>query len=84
VNEQPERYLIAHVREALASDPRVAELNVEVAVAGRKVFLTGTVATPRKQEAVTEVVAELLPEYEIHNETSVPELAAPGAPEELS
>ena len=83
MTEHPERYLVAHVREALASDPRVGELNVEVAVAGRKVFLTGTVATLGHQEAVTEVVAELLPDHEIYNETSVAELAAPGAAEEL-
>lgn len=80
---EPERYLVAHVREALASDPRVAELNVDVAVAGRKIFLTGTVATTGHREAVSEVVGELLPDYEIFNETSAPDLAAPGEPEEL-
>jgi osmotically-inducible protein OsmY len=84
VSEQPERYLVAHVREALASHPRVAELNVDVAVAGRKVFLTGVVATLGHRAAVGDVVAELLPDYEVHNETTVPDLAAPGEPEELS
>lgn len=83
MSEQPASYLVAHVREALASDPRVAELNVEVAVAGRKVFLTGNVATSGHRQAVAEVVAELLPDYEIYNETTVPELGAPGEPEEL-
>jgi hypothetical protein len=82
--DEPKSYLVAHVREALARDPRVNELHVEVTVAGRRIFLTGEVGTEQRKRAVTEVVGELLPEYEVHNETSVPPVDEPGEPEELS
>ena len=82
--DEPKSYLVAHVREALARDGRVNELNVDVTVAGRRVFLTGEVSTEQRKRAVTDVVRELLPEYEIRNETSVAPIGEPGEPEELS
>ncbi len=39
-------YPITRVREALAKDSRVNELNVEIKVEGRKVFVSGCVASP--------------------------------------
>ena len=82
--EEPKAYLVAHVREALARDARVNELHVDVTVAGKRVFLTGEVTTEDRRRAVTDVVRELLPEYEVHNETSVPRLDEPGDAEELA
>jgi hypothetical protein len=82
--DEPKSYVVAHVREALARDGRVNELNVDVTVAGRGVFLTGEVATEERRRAITDVVRELIPEYEIHNETSVALVAEPGEPEHLS
>jgi osmotically-inducible protein OsmY len=61
----------------------VNELHVDVTVAGRRVFLTGEVTTEERKRAVTDVVRDLLPDYEVHNETSVPRVDEPGAPEEL-
>ena len=68
---EPKHYLVGRVREALATDPRVNELTIQVTLAGNKVFLSGTVATPERREAITAVVGELLPEHEVHNETTV-------------
>ncbi len=82
--QEPKHYVIGHVREALARDPRANELNVDVAVTGRRVFLTGEVASNAHKRAVTDVVRELLPDYEVHNETTVPAGDEPGEPEELS
>ena len=80
---QPDAYVVAHVREALASDPRTNELHVEVTLAGNRIFLTGEVASDESRRAVAEVVEELAPDREVRNETSVPPLAAPEEPEEL-
>ncbi|MDQ3898055.1 MAG: BON domain-containing protein [Actinomycetota bacterium] len=68
---EPEDYTIQRVRDALATDERVGEMGVHVQVVAGKVFLTGQVATPQRQEAVGVVAAEVLPEYEVHNQTVV-------------
>ena len=68
---EPEDYAIQRLREALAADERVAEMGVQVRMAAGKVFLTGQVATPERQQAVGAVAAEVLPDYEVHNETVV-------------
>ncbi|HEV2810220.1 MAG TPA: BON domain-containing protein [Acidimicrobiales bacterium] len=66
---EPEDYAIQRLRDALATDDRVAEMGVQVRVVAGKVFLTGQVATPERQQAVGAVASEVLPEYEVHNET---------------
>jgi hypothetical protein len=76
---QPRHDLVARVREAVASDPRAAELDVHVTVAGRKIFLTGSVATPERREAVATVAQEALPGHEVENLIQVVELARAGA-----
>ena len=74
---EPEDYAIERVRDALAADERVAEMGVEVRIAAGKVFLTGQVPTEERQQAVGVVASEVLPEYEVHNETVVTELGDP-------
>ena len=74
----PSDYLVGHVEEALACDPRVNEQGLHVAIAGGKVFVTGTVSTTERFAAVDEVVGELLPDFDLHNEATVadyPELS---------
>jgi hypothetical protein len=73
--DEPKHYVIAHVREALACDRRVNELEIEIAVTGNKVFLSGDVATPVRKQAISEVVQECLPRHEIYNEVTVTQLA---------
>jgi hypothetical protein len=64
-------YLIAHVHEALGRDPRVAELELDVHVAGRTVVVAGAVASEEERRAVTDVLVELLPDHRVVNETEV-------------
>ena len=71
---EPEDYAIQRLRDALASDERVAEMGLEVRIAAGKVFLTGQVPTEERRQAVGVVAGEVLPEYEIHNETIVTEV----------
>ena len=68
---EPEDYAVQRLREALATDDRVAEMGVQVRVVAGKVFLTGQVATDERREAVGVVATEVLPDYEVHNETVV-------------
>lgn len=82
--DDPKHYLLAHVREALAQDPRVNDLNIQVNVAGKKLFLTGTVPTQERCKTIATVVRELLPDYEVHNELTVQSFEATGEMEKLS
>jgi osmotically-inducible protein OsmY len=72
---EPPAYQAERVRAALASDARVNELGIIVTITGGKVFLTGVVATPERQRSVSIIVAEVLPEYEIHNDVTVHDLS---------
>jgi hypothetical protein len=71
---EPEDYAVQRLRDALAADERVAEMGVQVRIAAGKVFLTGQVPTEERRRAVGVVAGEVLPEYEVHNETVVTEL----------
>lgn len=70
--------LVARVREAIAADPRAAELDVHATVAGRKVFLTGNVSTPERRDAVVRVAQEALPGHEVQDLIQVMDLSRAG------
>ena len=80
----PSDYLVGHVEEALACDPRVNEQGLHVAIAAGKVFVTGTVSTSERLDGVAAVVAELLPDFELHNEATVADYPEMGDEELLS
>jgi len=81
---EPAAYLVERLREALAHDPRVAELGISVTVSGDAVLLTGYVATPERKAAVTEVVEPLLEGRTLHNGVTVATLAEVDTREELA
>jgi hypothetical protein len=82
--EEPGEYLEAHVAEALATDERVSTLGIEVAIRGNDVFLSGEVGTIERKQAVGEVVAELLPDHAVHNDTSASDFPPAAGVEDLS
>ena len=84
MTEEPKQYVIERVHRALAEDPRIGELNVDVTLAGGRVFLMGDVPTQERKDAIGDVVGELLPEHEVCNETTVAVLAPAGDPEDIS
>ncbi len=55
-------YRAEHLRAALAADPRVHELGLDVAVLGDTIVLRGTVATEAMRAAVGEVAREFAPD----------------------
>lgn len=73
----PPEYVADHIVDALVADPRVQELGLRVSVRGGTVFVSGTVSTPARREAVPAVVHEVLPACEVRNDTVVVDLSAP-------
>lgn len=63
------QYLVGHLKQVLAEDPRTNLLDARVRVVGTRVFLAGCVESAVRRQAVEEVVRESLPpEFEIINE----------------
>ena len=68
---EPDHYVTERIRSALAEDARVNELELEVSMAGGKVFVSGSVPSEERRVAVADVVREVVPDLEVQNETSV-------------
>jgi osmotically-inducible protein OsmY len=83
VTERPD-YLPEHIREKLIHDPRVAEQDLKVDVKEHRVLLGGNVSTIQLRDAITQVARELLPGYEIVNETTVVPATEPEDEEPVS
>ena len=77
----PEAYLVERIREALAHDPNVAELGIQVRVTADMVFLTGDVASPERREAVRSVVEPLVDGRTVRNGITVVPVAQAGVEE---
>jgi hypothetical protein len=82
-------YLVQHIQDALASDPRARELGVDAQILGERVVLTGTVATPDLRSAVGEVVGEVVGReadspLEVVNDLAVMPRGDDGSVEELA
>lgn len=69
--DAPVDYLVGHVEEALACDPRVSENGLHVTISAPRVFVDGTVSTHARFDAVEAVVLELLPGWTVCNQASV-------------
>ncbi len=80
---EPPHYQVQRIREALAHDPRVGELELEVSIRAGKVLVAGAVPSPEVQQGITEVVKEVLPHLEVHNQTSVAHYGTPEEEERL-
>ena len=83
MSERPD-YLPERIREQLFHDPRVAEQDLKVDVKEHRVLLGGNVSSLQLQHTITEVARELLPGYEIINETTVVPATEPEGEEPVS
>jgi hypothetical protein len=83
VSQRPD-YLPERIRERLIHDPRVAEQDLRVDIQEHRAVLGGNVATPQIRETITEVARELLPDYQIVNETTVVPASEPDREESVS
>lgn len=75
----PVDYLVGHVEEALACDPRVNEPGLHVTIQSQRVYVDGTVTTKGRHGAVAQVVGELLPGWEVCNQAVVADFPEPVA-----
>ncbi len=67
-------YLGAHLEEAIATDPRVAEQGVHVDVVAGALVVSGTVSTPNRRGAIALIARETVPDVTVRNEVRVVEL----------
>lgn len=81
----PPEYLVGHIEDALARDPRVNEQGLRVAVVGPgpTVVVTGTAVAPHDEHAIEEVVHELLPGAEVRDETTIADYPEDAVAEEV-
>lgn len=84
MNQQIPPYDLATLQQALAQDPRTAELGVEAHVRGDHVFLEGTVGTEERKKAIGEIAARVLAGVPVHNDLQVEHPQAPDTEEELT
>lgn len=77
------QYLVAAIRERLAHDELLAALDLGVRVVDRDVFVTGTVTTDARLEALTALLAECLPAHVVHLHVTVLHPHSPSSAEEI-
>jgi hypothetical protein len=70
-------YRAERVRKAIASEPGVCELGIEVEIVGERVVLRGTVTSERRREQVLALVVRLCPDLEFDDEIRVEVLRDP-------
>jgi len=81
---EPKQYVVEHIRDALAQDPRVSELDVQVKLVGDRIFVKGTVPVAARRDAITTVLREMFgDDAPIHNEVSVVAPVERSEPEHL-
>jgi hypothetical protein len=77
-------YRLQHVRNALATDPRVGELELDIELVGERCFVRGFVASEDRRHAIAEVIGELVPDVAVVDETTLMDFPAPDRSELLS
>ncbi len=77
-------YVAERARQALATDPRVSDLDVTVTLVRDGAFVRGSATSPEQVEAIGEVLAEQLPERRVTNEVHVVAVDEPAGAEELA
>ncbi|QFZ18067.1 BON domain-containing protein [Saccharothrix syringae] len=80
---EPEQYLSARLRRALAEDPRTTEQGVRVTVRGDHVLLSGSVATAERRSALEAVIHDVAPGLTVLDDVKVVSVDAPAGREEL-
>lgn len=76
-------YVVPHLRQILAEDPRTNELDVQIEQSGDIILLRGEVPTPERKAAAEQVSREVCPEFKIENQMKVSHYEAPVGSEEV-
>lgn len=83
MTDESPQYRVAHVRRALAEDPRTAEMGVRVNVRGDHVHLSGEVTTEQRRAELETVLAEVAPDVVVSNDVRIADTREPARREEL-
>lgn len=78
-----EPYFIEKLREALATDPRSAALDIRLFVSGHKVVAKGEVTTEEQRRAIETILHEIAPDYGIENQVRCWDISATTSAEEF-
>jgi hypothetical protein len=71
MNDTRDDYLSERIRDRLIHDSRVNEQDLRVDIRERTITVGGNVSTAHLRESISRLAAELLPDYQIINETKV-------------
>lgn len=71
MTDDPDAYVVEHVRQALATDPRTLVQGLRVSRQGDSVVLSGTVASDSRRDAVGQVAAEIAARFRVCNDIVV-------------
>jgi BON domain len=69
--DPPTPYREEELRQALATDPRLSEPELEVKIAGDRAIVTGTVHTEERRAAITRILAERAPDLHLDDQTTL-------------
>jgi hypothetical protein len=78
------RYEQERIRQALATDPRVAEPDLSVDMVAGRILVTGSVPSKTVADAIDSVVAEVAPDANVDNKVTVPPKDEPRAEEPVA
>ena len=84
MGERAPEYVVERVREALARDPRVGELELDVSIDGGTIVVEGIVPTEERRESIPDVVRRSAPDHEVENRTTVTPMRPADAAEEVT
>lgn len=73
-NNEPPEYLLTHVQEALATDDRVAQLDIVVKMHENELIVSGNVPTHERRSAIESVVRSAAPHHVVINNIEVVDL----------
>lgn len=77
----PEKYVIGKIQNILATDERIAALDIDVIVGGQKVLVKGEVNSEEQKKKLEGVILEIAAGYQIDNQVRVVDMTAPTAEE---
>jgi hypothetical protein len=72
-----EHYLIGHIQDVLAADPRTCKQDITIYIRDRHLWLVGQTSTEERRQIIEAVVSELAPELGVRNEIKVIEVLPP-------
>jgi osmotically-inducible protein OsmY len=72
------------IRQALATDPRVGELELSVEVVAGRVLVTGSVPSEKVRDAIDAVVKEVAPGVALDNRATVASTDEPSGEETIA